>query len=222
MAKLYKVLIAIILLLMPVIWVWFTQSRENQPPTPPPAKNTEAKKTEPTRTAAVNVAKITAPIPTSDKKITREAVIETGKGNIVIGLYEKDAKITTKNFIGLVQKKFYDGLIFHRVEPGLVIQTGDPTGTGSGGSDKTIPLEIAPALNYNHEGMLGMARTDDPNSASSQFFINLQPYPAWNKNYAIFGKVLQGMDVVNNIAKGDKMKSIYLLPGAPKYASPPT
>jgi len=203
-----RIVLALVVLALPVAWLWLFQERPPEPPTPPPAKVVQPK----------HKRMITVPVPTNDVRIGRQAVIETGKGNIIVGLYEKDAKITTKNFISLVESEFYDGLIFHRVEPGTVIQTGDPTGTGSGGSEKTIPLEASPALNYNTEGMLGMARTYDPNSASSQFFINLKPYPAWNKNYAVFGKVLKGMDVAKLIRVGDKVNSIYLIPTSKQSA----
>lgn len=141
-----------------------------------------------------------------------EALIETSKGKITVVLYGKEAPITVKNFVGLVNREFYDGLIFHRVEPGFVIQTGDPLGTGSGGSDKTIPLEIAPSLKHDKAGTLGMARSNDPNSASSQFYITLSPTPNLDGNYAVFGRVLTGMDVVNKIQVNDRLMKIRLLP----------
>ncbi|HEY9246839.1 MAG TPA: peptidylprolyl isomerase, partial [Candidatus Methanoperedens sp.] len=100
----------------------------------------------------------------------RTAILETSKGTIKFELFEKETPITTKNFIDLSQKGFYNGLTFHRVEPGFVIQGGDPKGNGTGGSGKTIPLEIAPTLSHK-KGAVGMARSQDPDSASSQFYI---------------------------------------------------
>ncbi len=134
----------------------------------------------------------------------RTAILETQKGTIKFELYEKEAPITTKNFIELTQKGFYNGLTFHRVEPSFVIQGGDPRGDGTGGSGKTIPLEIAPSLTHK-KGAVGMARAQDPNSASSQFYICLEDAKFLDKNYAVFGQVIEGMDVVAKIGKGDKI-----------------
>ncbi len=134
----------------------------------------------------------------------RTAVLETAKGTIKFELYEKEAPVTTKNFIELAQKGFYNGLIFHRVEPGFVIQGGDPKGNGTGGSGKTIPLEIAPSLTHR-KGAVGMARSQDPNSASSQFYICLEDAKFLDKNYAVFGQVTEGQDVAGKIKKGDRI-----------------
>ncbi|NLN75259.1 MAG: peptidylprolyl isomerase, partial [Armatimonadetes bacterium] len=92
----------------------------------------------------------------------RTVVVETNKGVIKFALYEKDAPITTKNFVGLVEKKFYDGLKFHRVVPGFVIQGGDPKGDGTGGSDAKIKLEVSPKLKHDAAGVVAMARSQNP------------------------------------------------------------
>src|SRR5450759_5019242 len=134
----------------------------------------------------------------------RIATIVTEKGTIKFELYEKEAPITTKNFIELAQKGFYDGLTFHRVEPGFVIQGGDPKGDGTGGSGKTIPLEINATLTHK-KGAVGMARSQDPNSASSQFYICLGDAKSLDGDYAVFGQVIAGQDVAEKITKGDKM-----------------
>jgi peptidyl-prolyl cis-trans isomerase B (cyclophilin B) len=134
----------------------------------------------------------------------RTAVLETVKGTIKFELHEKEAPITTKNFIDLTEKGFYNGLIFHRVEPGFVIQGGDPKGNGTGGSGKSIPLEIAPSLTHK-KGAVGMARSQEPNSASSQFYICLEDAKFLDKNYAVFGQVIEGQSVASNIRKGDKI-----------------
>ncbi|CAN5347392.1 hypothetical protein BH10CYA1_BH10CYA1_16840 [soil metagenome] len=144
------------------------------------------------------------------------AIIETDKGNITIRLFRKLAPITSENFIDLVTKGFYNGLTFHRVEPGFCIQGGCPQGTGTGlyippgtGQPRFVPLEISPQLRHNTAGVVAMARFgSSPNTASCQFYITLGPKPNLDNQYAVFGGVLSGMDVVNKIAKGDHIKSI--------------
>ena len=145
---------------------------------------------------------------TDDNEKNRIATIVTEKGTIKFELYEKEAPITTKNYIELAQKGFYDGLTFHRVEPGFVIQGGDPKGDGTGGSGKTIPLEINASLTHK-KGAVGMARSqDDPNSASSQFYICLGDAKFLDGDYAVFGQVIAGQDVAEKITKGDKMVKV--------------
>jgi cyclophilin family peptidyl-prolyl cis-trans isomerase len=141
----------------------------------------------------------------------RTAVIETGKGTIKFELYEDLAPITTANFIELAGRNFYDGLNFHRVEPGFVIQGGCPLGNGMGGSDKKIQLEVSPNLKHGDAGAVAMARSSDPNSASSQFYITLGPAAFLDNNYAVFGRVTEGMDVVSNIRVGDAMSKVTIV-----------
>lgn len=138
----------------------------------------------------------------------RTAVVETNKGTIKFRLYEEDAPITAGNFIKLAQQGFYDGLTFHRYVSGFVIQGGDPSGNGTGGSKDTIPLEVKPNLKHDAAGVVAMARTPDPNSASSQFYITLAPAPNLDMQYAVFGRVTEGLDVVKNLRQGDKMTSV--------------
>ncbi len=148
------------------------------------------------------------PVSSPEQTVKNKVVtIVTEKGTIKFELYEKEAPITTKNFIELTQKGFYDGLTFHRVEPGFVIQGGDPKGDGTGGSGKTIPLEIAPTLTHK-KGAVAMARSNNPNSASSQFYIVLEDAKFLDGKYAIFGQVIEGQDVVEKIQKGDKMLKV--------------
>lgn len=137
----------------------------------------------------------------------RIAILETVKGTIKFELKEQEAPITTKNFIDLTEKGFYNGLIFHRVEPGFVIQGGDPKGNGTGGSGKNISLEIAPTLTHK-KGAVGMARSQEPDSASSQFYICIEDAKFLDKNYAVFGQVIEGQSVVSNIRKGDKITKV--------------
>lgn len=119
-------------------------------------------------------------------------------------LYPEAAPKTVENFLKLVDEKFYDGLIFHRVIKGFMIQGGDPTGTGMGGSKDTIVGEFR-ANGFQNDlahtrGVLSMARTNIPNSASSQFFIMHQDAPHLDGQYAAFGKVIEGMEAVDKIA----------------------
>ena len=124
---------------------------------------------------------------------------------IRLELYPEVAPISVNNFISLVKKNFYDGLIFHRVIKGFMIQGGCPDGTGMGGSGYSIKGEFAMNgvennLKYT-EGVLSMARAMNPNSAGSQFFIMHKNSPHLDGQYAAFGKVIEGMDVVNKIAE---------------------
>ena len=120
-------------------------------------------------------------------------------------LYPEIAPVSVNNFISLVRKNFYDGLIFHRVIRGFMIQGGDPNGTGTGGPGYSIPGEFAIngfENNLKHtEGVLSMARSMHPDSAGSQFFIMHKTNPHLDGQYAAFGKVIEGMDVVNKIAE---------------------
>ncbi len=148
------------------------------------------------------------PVSSPEQTVKNKVVtIVTEKGTIKFELYEKETPVTTKNFIELAQKGFYDGLTFHRVEPGFVIQGGDPRGDGTGGSGKNIPLEINSSLTHK-KGAVGMARSQDPNSASSQFYIVLEDANFLDTNYAVFGQVIGGQDVVEKIRKGDKMLKV--------------
>ena len=131
----------------------------------------------------------------------------TMKGGDVIKaeLYPEISPISVNNFISLIQKNFYDGLIFHRVIKGFMIQGGDPEGTGMGGPGYSIPGEFAQnghANNLKHTaGVLSMARSMHPDSAGSQFFLMHKDAPHLDGAYAAFGKVIEGMDVVNKIAE---------------------
>ncbi|MDR1515631.1 MAG: peptidylprolyl isomerase [Synergistaceae bacterium] len=121
-------------------------------------------------------------------------------GNFKIELFYDLAPKTCRNFMDLAEKKYYDGIIFHRVIDGFMIQGGDPTGTGSGGPGYTIPDEFGPGLKHDTPGILSMANAG-PDTGGSQFFITLVPTPWLDGKHAIFGKVTEGMDVVEAIGK---------------------
>lgn len=136
----------------------------------------------------------------------RIAVINTNMGSMEFELYEDKVPITAGNFISLANQDFYDGVIFHRVVKGFVIQGGDPTGTGTGGSGKTIPDEIVPELKHDSLGILSMANSG-PNTGSSQFFITLAPAPHLDGKHSIFGKLIKGEDVliaIGSVEVGDR------------------
>jgi len=126
------------------------------------------------------------------------AKFETSKGDFTIELFQDKAPITTKNFIDLTNKKVYDGLIFHRVIAGFMIQGGDPKGNGTGGPGYTIPDEFHPDLKHDAVGIVSMANAG-PNTGGSQFFITLAPTPWLDKKHSVFGKVVSGLDVVKTI-----------------------
>ena len=137
------------------------------------------------------------------KKMTNPiAVFETNHGTFEIELFEDKAPITVKNFIDLAEKGFYDGLIFHRVIDGFMIQGGDPNGMGTGGPGYTIPDEFHKDLKHDSEGVLSMANAG-PNTGGSQFFITLAAAPWLDGHHSVFGKVVKGMDVVREIGKVD-------------------
>ncbi len=129
--------------------------------------------------------------------------MENGK-KMTVELYPKEAPITVENFLNLVKEHFYDGLIFHRVISGFMIQGGDPLGTGYGGSKNSIKGEFrANGVNNtlrHTRGVISMARSQSPNSASSQFFIMHKDAPYLDGQYAAFGKVVEGIEVVDEIA----------------------
>ncbi|MCD5406393.1 MAG: peptidylprolyl isomerase [Desulfotomaculum sp.] len=139
---------------------------------------------------------------------TKQVVINTARGDIVLEVYPKKMPVTVANFEKLIKEEFYNGLTFHRVED-WVIQGGCPQGTGTGGPGWQIELEIHPELN-NRRGMVAMARSAAPDSAGSQFYI-LKKDAAWlDGDYAVFGRVTQGMEIIDQIAIGDKINQMII------------
>jgi cyclophilin family peptidyl-prolyl cis-trans isomerase len=126
--------------------------------------------------------------------------IETNHGTIQAELFADAAPKTAENFMELAKRGFYDGVIFHRVIDGFMIQGGDPTGTGRGGPGHTIDDEFGPGLAHTHAGIFSMANAG-PNTGGSQFFITLAATPWLDGKHAIFGKVIEGLDVVQTIGK---------------------
>jgi peptidylprolyl isomerase/peptidyl-prolyl cis-trans isomerase B (cyclophilin B) len=133
-------------------------------------------------------------------------IVTTTQGVIKFKLYPKDAPNTVKRIIELVNQGFYNGLAFHRVVPGFVIQGGDPLGSGKGGSGQTLKAEFNDRRHV--EGTVAMARAGDPDSADSQFYVSLGTHPHLDHSYTVFGQVIEGMDVARKIKVGDKMTSV--------------
>jgi cyclophilin family peptidyl-prolyl cis-trans isomerase len=135
------------------------------------------------------------------KDLENMLYLELKTGRVVIQLLPEVAPKHVARIKELARQKFYDGIIFHRVIPGFMAQTGDPTGTGTGGSGQKLPAEFSQTP--FERGTIGAARTADPDSADSQFFICFAPAPHLNGQYTVWGKVIEGMDLVDQIAAGE-------------------
>ena len=169
------------------------------PPGPPEMQRADPKATD---TKATDTKKGT--------RVKQTAVITMEKGGeIKIDFYPADAPKTVENFVTLAKKGFYDGLTFHRVEPGFVAQGGDPKGNGTGGPGYQIKAEFNKQKHLR--GTVAMARSQSPDSAGSQFYICFKPAPFLDGQYTVFGLVTSGMDVVDGIKIGDKMKSVKIV-----------
>lgn len=149
------------------------------------------------------------------------AAIATNRGDIYIKLEPQKAPLTTANFVGLAEGtidnkvkkpgvRFYDGVVFHRVEPGFVIQGGDPMGTGRGGPGYQFHQEIHPELKHDSAGIVAMANSG-PNTNGSQFYITLRPTNSLDGHYNIFGSVVMGMDVVKQTQIGDRIAKVRII-----------
>ncbi len=164
----------------------------------------------------------------------RVVMVIENRGSITLELAPKAAPKTVAHFLALTNKKFYDGVLFHRVEPNFVAQAGDPGSKkyktsdlaglssedvgakyhlGGGGSGSNVPLE---AKMPHDKATIGLARSDDPNSGDSQFYLNLQANHMLDNKYCVFGKIVKGADVMEKIQIGDKIKSIRVVPAAKK------
>ena len=132
--------------------------------------------------------------------------ISTDKGDMIAELYDEATPITVKNFLDLINKGFYNGLNFHRVIPNFVIQGGCPEGTGRGGPGYNIPCEVTAPNQVHDKGVLSMAHAGR-NTGGSQFFIchNRQGTQHLDGNHTCFGKIVEGVDVIDQIAQGDKI-----------------
>jgi cyclophilin family peptidyl-prolyl cis-trans isomerase len=144
--------------------------------------------------------------------VKQTAVITLQNGQtITIEFFPEDAPKTVENFVTLAKKGFYDGLTFHRVVPDFVVQGGCPKGNGTGGPGYTIKAEFNRQKHVR--GSVAMARSQDPDSAGSQFYITYGATPHLDNNYTVFGKVVSGMEAVDRIKQGDRMTSVAIQEG---------
>jgi peptidylprolyl isomerase/peptidyl-prolyl cis-trans isomerase B (cyclophilin B) len=142
--------------------------------------------------------------------VKQTAVIALEKGGeIRIEFFPEDAPKTVENFVTLAKKGFYNGLAFHRVVPGFVVQGGDPQGNGTGGPGYTIKAEFNPQKHVR--GSVAMARSQHPDSAGSQFYITYGAQPHLDGSYTVFGQVSSGMEHVDGIKQGDRMRSVAIV-----------
>jgi cyclophilin family peptidyl-prolyl cis-trans isomerase len=151
------------------------------------------------RYVAVAIGLVVMATPASSKPQRPKATLTTSLGAMTIELYSDEAPKTVANFIKLANQGFYNGIIFHRVIPQFMIQTGDPSGTGSGGPGYTFDDEISPNLRHDAPGIVSMANRG-LNTNGSQFFITLAATPWLDDKHAIFGRVIEGQRVVEDIA----------------------
>ena len=189
--------------------------------TPPPAPAPGMKASGPSMDAAKRLAMF--------KKVGEELIqakahprvtVQTSRGTFVLEVDPEGVPVSAANFLCLAGHKFYDGLMFHRVEAGFVIQGGDPLGTGKGGPGYTIPDEYGPLLHGT--GALAMAKANEPDSAGSQWYVTLSPQANLDHKYTVFGKVVSGMEVVSAIQKDDLMTKLTVsgLPAGFKLPDP--
>lgn len=139
---------------------------------------------------------------TKNMNIEDFVYLELEEGIVIIQLFPEVAPRHIAQIRVLIEQKFYDGLVFHRVIDGFMVQTGCPHGTGAGGVDPSIPAEFSDEMKHVR-GTCSMARTEDPDSASCQFFICLADAPSLDGQYSIWGQVVEGMEFIDGIKKGD-------------------
>lgn len=142
-----------------------------------------------------------------DPKKTYHATVETNRGTLELELYAQHAPKTVNNFVFLAGEGFYDGVAFHRVISNFMVQGGDPAGTGRGGPGYRFEDEVKDNPLIHEAGVISMANAG-PNTNGSQFFITHSPQPHLNGRHTVFGKVIQGQDVVNAIRQGDTMNTV--------------
>jgi cyclophilin family peptidyl-prolyl cis-trans isomerase len=191
--KFYLIAALAIVAVIVVAFIMFSQNNSNSPnPSPSPS---------PTNTPSTSP--VASPSSSPSESLTRIR-LQTSMGNITIQLRDTTMPITAGNFKNLTEHGVYDGTIFHRVISGFMIQGGDPTGTGYGDPSISSIVDEFSSNNHNIRGTIAMAKSELPNSASSQFFINVvnnsDRYASFDTTYSVFGDVVEGMDVVDTIS----------------------
>ncbi len=211
-SRMLPILSVIIISALIILGILYNEKQKTDAPSQAPVQaETIAPSATPSETpTAVNIMPSSNPNPdlTVDANGLSKATvtIKTDVGIIKYKFYPKDAPETVARMIELMSQNFYNGLTFHRVEPGFVIQGGDPVGNGSGGSGKKLKAEFNQRKHI--EGTVAMARAQDPNSADSQFYICMGTHPHLDNNYTVFGQVIEGMDVVKKVRPGTRMISV--------------
>lgn len=205
---------AIVLILLATGAVYWLNSSSNPAPDAQPAQpvvaaatpQTTAPSSSPSPMPSVQASTGAVDLSVDSNGMSKATVMmSTSQGMIKFKFYPQDAPLTVARIAELINKGFYNGLTFHRVVPGFVIQGGDPTATGTGGSGQKLKAEFN---NRRHvEGTVAMARAQDPDSADSQFYIALGTLTRLDHNYTVFGQVIEGMDAVRKIKIGDKILS---------------
>jgi cyclophilin family peptidyl-prolyl cis-trans isomerase len=217
--KMIPIVLAIVASLFIIVALIYIQGQKNPPGSEAVTSQAPVEATSPlpSSTAAATPTdnqekKVSNPNPdlTADANGLSKAtvIMTTNKGVIKFKFYSKDAPNTVKRMVELINQGFYNGLAFHRVVPGFVIQGGDPLGNGTGGSGQKQKAEFNTRRHI--EGTVAMARAQDPDSADSQFYISLGTHPHLDRNYTVFGQLTEGMDVARQIQVGDKMQTVII------------
>jgi cyclophilin family peptidyl-prolyl cis-trans isomerase len=203
--KNFLVFLAVLLVLSGLGFWWYFANNKGVES----AQNYSTNQSEETKEEEKKVSNLQFPGVLEKERIeNKKALIATAKGEIEFELYADRAPKTVSNFVYLAEQGYFDGLKFHRVVPGFVIQGGDPTGSGAGGPGYKFPDE--PVVGDYLEGTVAMANAG-PNTNGSQFFICLEDLPTLPKQYNLFGQVTRGIEVVKSITQGDKMDKVTIL-----------
>lgn len=183
-----------------------TQPSSAASSTPQPSESSLSAAASPNGTKATN---LTPDLTTDAAGLSKATVVITTKNGVIrFKFYPTDAPNTVKRIIELINAGFYNGLTFHRVVPGFVVQGGDPQGNGTGGSGQHLKAEFNARKHV--DGAVAMARAGDPDSADSQFYITLGVQPHLDRQYTVFGQVIEGMDVARKLQPGDQMLSVII------------
>lgn len=203
--------IAICVLLAIGLGLWLFQPSDQPSPDPQMSSAPQVSASTHADQSASNIpqSNLSPDLTTSEDGFSKaRAIMMTDKGKVVFRFYPKEAPRTVQRIIELINQGFYNGLTFHRVEANFIAQTGDPTGTGYGGSGQTVEAEFN--FRPHMDGAIGLAHGRDPDSGDSQFYISIGQQASLNGKYTVFAFVVEGMDVVRKIGRGDKIHWIII------------
>ncbi len=195
--------------LLPTLLALFASAALVRAQTPVPNPGTS-----PLATPTPTLVPTATPIPTPTPIVLSDVrmIMKTTKGDIEMTIFASKTPLTAANFVNLAQRKFFEGITFHRVITGFMVQAGDPTGTGSGGPGYQFEDEFRSELRFDRPGLLAMANRG-PGTNGSQFFITHSPTPHLNDRHTIFGEVTKGQEIATAIQQGDKILSVEVLSG---------